>query len=237
LKLAIAHVVFGLIAAKVPMKLGFSLIVISGFCQAFLLALGATASPASRSTKIAWLVSGVVYLEILFVVALKGPSPLAGLGAITIALTVAAVLTLRANGVRFIRRLGTDLPRWPATESMKFSIRGVMLLIAAVAGLCALARTLKPIPFPDKTLPFNVFFSLSCVTLGLAAVWAVLRPPNPLARAMIVSIASPFLGVLLAIAAGDIGPDWVLIIVTITVYSLSMLTSLLLVRSCGYRLV
>jgi hypothetical protein len=74
------------------------------------------------------------------------------------------------------------------------------------------------------------------VTLGLAAVWAVLRPPKPLARAMIVSIASPFLGVLLAIAAGDFVPDWVLIILTITVYSVSLLASLLLVRSCGYRL-
>ena len=218
------------------MRLGFLLIVISGLCQAFLLAFWATASPARRWTKIVGLVSGVVYLETLFVFALKDHNPLAGLGAITTALTVASGLTLRAKGVRFIRTLGSDLLIPPATESMKFSIRGVMLLIAAVAGLCAVARALTPIPFPQKTLPFNVFFSLSCVSLGLAAVWAVLRPPKPLARAMTVSIASPFLGVLVVIAAGDIGREWVLIIATITVYSLSMLASLLVVRSSGWRL-
>ncbi len=235
LKLAVAHVVFGLVAANVarlgyavPKQLGFSLVVVSGLCQAFLLALWTTASPAWRWTKIVGLVSAVVYVETLFVFALKNHNPLAGLGAITTALTAAAGLTFHANGLRFIRRLGSDLPIPPATESMKFSIGGVMLLIAAVAGLCAVARALNPIPFPQKNLPFNVFFSLSCVTLGLAAVWAVLRPSKPLARAMIVSIASPFVGILLVIAAGDIGSEWVLIIVTITVYSLSMLASLLI---------
>ncbi len=242
--LAIAHVVFGLVAADiarlrypVPMELGFSLVIISGLSQAFLLAFWVTASPAWRWTKIAGLVIAVAYVEIFFVFALRGPGPVSGIGAITTVLTVAAVLTLRARGVSFVRRLSTDPPIRSAAESLKFSIRGVMLLIAAVAGLCALARALKPIPFPAKNIPFDVFFSLSCVTLGLAAVWAVLRPAKPFGRAMIVWIASPFLGVLLAIAAGGPGPDWVLIILTITGYSVSILASLLVVRTCGYRLV
>jgi hypothetical protein len=71
----------------------------------------------------------------------------------------------------------------------------------------------------------------------LAAVWAVMGPAKPLARAMIVLIASPFLGAVLAIAACDSRPDWVLIILTITVYSVSMPALLRAVRSCGYRLV
>ena len=134
-----------------------------------------------------------------------------------------------------------EVPKMPAHGRllilMKFSIRGVMLLIAAVAGLCAVARALKPVPFPAKNFPFNIFFSFSCVTLALAAVWAVLRPAKPFGRAMIVWIAAPFLGVPLAIAAGDFRPDWVLIILTITGYPVSMLASLLVVRTCGYRLV
>jgi hypothetical protein len=238
LTLAIVHFVFGLVAGMIariglptPLPLDILLIIVSGLCQAFLLSLWAVTATASRWKRIAGLVTGAVYLEILL--GFTVGRDFAGIATITIAATAASLLVVRVKGWRFIRQVAPQ----SVIEPMRFSIRSLMLLIAAAALLITVARALDEIPMPRKTLPLNIFFSLCIATVGLFAVWAVLAATQPWRRGSIVLILSPVLGVLFAIAASATYGGWVLIILTMTLYSVTMLGSFLIVRFCGYRFV
>jgi hypothetical protein len=242
LGLAIVHCVFGLFAGfvarltlPVPMRLNLLPIIVSGICQAFLLALWGVTSAAAQWKRIAGLLAGTVYVETLLVAAVE--SDIAGVATITIVGTAASLLVVRTKGLRCVRHVQTDASARPMTEPMRFSIRSLMLLIAAAALLITVARTVREFPMPAKILPANIFFSFSIVTVGLLALWAVLGAARPVPRAWIVLILSPVLGVLFAIAADADRDGWVLIVLTLILYSATMVASLLIVRSCGYRFV
>jgi hypothetical protein len=203
--------------------------IVSGLCQAFLLSLWGVTSTASQWKRVAGVVAGTVYLETLLCIAVE--RDFAGIATFTIVATAASLLVVRAKGVRCIRQGSAK----SVTEPMRFSIGNLMLLIAAAAILITVARTLNEIPLPNKTIPLNIFFSLCIASVGLLAVWAVLGTAQPLWRGSIVFILSPILGVLFAVAATANHGGWVLIILTMILYSASMLASLFVVRSCGYR--
>jgi hypothetical protein len=234
LSLATVHFVFGFVAA-IPARLRlFGLLnllpmIVSGLCQAFLLALWGVTSTASQWKRIAGVVTGTIYLESLLGIAVE--RDFVGIATFTIVATAASLLVLRARGVRCIRQVSAQY----VTGPMRFSIGSLMLLIAAVALLITVARTLDEIPMPAKILPLNIFFSFCIVTVGLVAIWAVLGTAQPLRHSSILFILSPTLGVLFAIAATANHGGWVLIIGTMIFFSVTMFASLSVVRSCGYR--
>jgi hypothetical protein len=234
LSLVIVHLVFGLVAAIIakrglafPGRMNLLFMIVAGLCQAFFLSLWAVTSSAPHWKKIMAVVTGAIYLEILLGSAVA--RDFGGIATVTLTATAAFLLVLRAKGVSCVRQVREK----SVTEPIRFSIRSLMLLIAVAALLIAAARTLQGMT--EKTLPLNIYFSLCIVTVGLVATWAVLGASEPFRRSAIVLILSPVLGVLFAIAASADQGAWVLIILTTVLYSVTMLASLLVVRSCGYR--
>jgi hypothetical protein len=182
--------------------------------------------------RMAGLVAGAAYLEALF----HGDSMREFLGMSTIALvaTTAALLVVRAMGVRLTRRDDPGPPAPAEVEGLRFSIRGLMLFTAAVAVLAAGARALRG-AYPHRPLGMAVL-ALCSATVGLAALWATLGNARPIRRAPVAFVLSPALGALFAFAVDAHPAGWVYVILTMLLYPALLLGSLLLVRSCGYRL-
>jgi hypothetical protein len=192
-----------------------------------------TASPWKR---IAGLLAGSIYLETLWLLALEGELP--GTSTITIGVTTACLLVVQANWGKFTRQVQDGSPALPETQRLRFSIRGLMLLTAAAALLSAVARTMHGRDFaPNRLTLVNVFLALCFVTIGFVALWAVLGKAQPLVRGAVVFVLSPILGVFVAVAANVHGAGWVYIILSMLLYSATLLASLLVLRSCGYRFV
>ncbi len=202
-------------------------------CQALLLSLWGAASHATLWIRLAALVAGAVYLEALF------PSDLRreflGTSAITIVVTTATLLVMRWVGVSLTRQDDSDQSARQDPEGLRFSIRGMMIFTAAVALLCAGARALQE----SATRPFLLIlvWALCFVAVGLVSLWAVLGDSQPLRRGPVVFFLSPALGAFFAFAANAHKAGWIYIVLTMLLYPLALLASLLVVRSRGYRLI
>ena len=109
-----------------------------------------------------------------------------------------------------------------------------MLVTAAVAFLVAGARALQ------ATLPgfrlLNPVLGLCFAAAGLVALWAALGNARPLWRCPTVFVFAALLGACFAIAAGAHTAGWVYIMLIMLFYSAALLGSLLVIRSCGFRL-
>jgi hypothetical protein len=240
--LAGAHVVIGLLAGifalvklPLPMRLDTILIVpliASSLSQAFLLALWGVASTIPLWKKIVGLVIGMVYLETMLVMAVD--DSLLDVATVTVTVAIAFLVVLRMTGVKLIRQLPIDSFVLADAEPLRFSIRGLMLMIAAVALLSAVAKALQAIPFPEKHLLGNIMFSLSFVAVAFVALWAVLVKAQPFGRGFLAVVLSPILGLFFAIASNADPAGWVFIILTLIICSATMLVSFLVLRSCGY---
>ncbi len=244
--LAAAHFVIGLVAGFLapiqlhsPLGLGRILIVLllaSVLCQAFILGLWGVTSIASPWKRITGLVVGSVYLEVLFYLGSDGALP--GVSTVTVIASTGSLLLLREEGLRVTRLSHTCSPAQPETERLRFSIRGLMLLTAAVALLSTVARFFQGLQFTENRLhALSVFLSLCFVTIGFVALWAILGKGHPLQRGAVLFVLSPILGVFFAIAANAHQAGWFYIILSMLLYSAALLASLLVVRSCGYRFV
>ena len=232
--LAEIHFVIGLIARYLASMGSRALavpLIASVLCQAFILALWGVTSTASPWKRIAGLLAGSVYLETLCRLASKWQLP--GIPGVTIA--AASLLVVPEKGGRITLQVHNG-PH--GTERLRFSIRGLMLLTVAVALLSAVTRTLQGLEFPENGLsPIDVFLSLCFVAIGFAALWAVLGKAQPSARVAVVFVLSPILGIFFSIASNAHSTESAFVIVSMLLYSVALLLSLFVVRSCGYRFV
>jgi hypothetical protein len=80
-------------------------------------------------------------------------------------------------------------------------------------------------------------WAMCFVAVGLAALWAALGKVRRLGRGTVVLALSPLLGAFFAFGAGAHPHGWAYIILTMLLYAALLLGSMLVVRSCGYRLV
>jgi hypothetical protein len=250
-KLAAANLVIGVAAAalsslQLPGPLGLASLIppfglrdlpivpllASALCQAVLLVLWATSSGASPWGRLAGLVAGAAYLEGL--IAVRVGREFMGLSAFTIAATTAALLVARALGVRLAHRDGPGLGDRAAGGGLRFSIRSLMVLTAAVAVLTAGARALNDTPV--RFFLLTAVWAACFVAVGLVALRAALGDGRPDRRAVALVILSPALGAFFAVAAQAHHAGWVYIILVMLLHSAMLLGSLLVVRSCGYRL-
>jgi hypothetical protein len=154
---------------------------------------------------------------------------------ITVTVTTATLLVVRALGVRLTRLADPAQPARPEIEGFRFSIRGLMLVTAAVALLSAGARALQEGP-ASFVLLMGVW-AMCFVAVGLVALWAALGLGHPLGRGAVVFLLSPGLGAFFAFAAQAHRAGRVYIVLVMLLYATVLLGSLLVVRSCGYRFV
>jgi hypothetical protein len=205
----------------------------SALCQSFLLSLWVAASHTKPWKRLAGLGAGAGYLEALL--ATKLEDEFLGISTVTIAVTTASLLVVRWLGVRSKRQADPSQPTQPEIEGLKFSIRGLMIFTAAVALLCAVARALQA--SPNRPLLLVVVWAMCFVAVGLVALWAALGNIRPHRRSPVVLVLSPLLGGFFAFAADAHWAGWVYVVLIMVLYPMALLASLLIVRSCGYRLV
>jgi hypothetical protein len=230
------NVFFGLAAIFPPSHLDRILVVpflASVLCQAVLLSLWGATSGVSLWARMTGLVAGAVYLEALFHGDLR--QELFGISTISIAVTTAIGFCGRALGVRVVRQDDPGRPSQAESEGLRFSIRGLMIFTAAVALLSAGARTLQD--SPKHMILLTAIWAMCFVAVGLASLWATLGNVRPRGRVLVVLVLSPVLGAFFAFAADAQGAGWAYIILTMLLYAALLLGSLLVARSCGYRLV
>jgi hypothetical protein len=204
----------------------------SVLCQAFLLSLWGTASQARLWKRLAGLVAGAMYLEALLAAELR--MEFLGIIAITIAVTSASLLVVRWVGVGFRRLVEVDQPARFEPEGLKFSIRDIMTCVAAVALLCAGARAMQA--SPQRRFLLTLVWAICFVAVGLVSMWAAFGDARLKGRVPVVFVLSFLLAVFFAFAAVAHKAGWVYILLIMVLYPAALLGSLLVVRSCGYRL-
>ena len=242
LKLAVGNLILGVVAALLaPIRVstfGLDHILLvplfaSILCQAVLLSLWGATSRVPPWGRMAGLVAGAVYLEALwFSGGLRRGS--FGVSTITIAITTAVYLVGRALCMRLAQQDNHDRPARAQAEGLRFSIRDLMLFTASVALLSAGARVLQDTP--RRMILLMTVWAMCFVAVGLAALWAAPGKVRPLGRGTVVLVLSPLFGAFFAFGAGAPPQGWAYIILTMLLYAALLLGSLLVVRSCGYRL-
>ncbi len=238
--LAVAHLALGLITgvlARVELRTLFEFkyiltvpFVASAFCQSFLLSLWGSASQAMLWKRLAGLVTGVLYLEAL---AADLGREFPGIWTITTTVTVGSLLVLRRFGIIVKRPGDFGQPARPEPKGPRFSILGMMIVTVAVALLWAEARDLQA--FGVQRFLFKFVCAICFVAVGLVSLWAALWDARPLRRGTAVFILSAALSAYLAMPAHTSGRVYIHLIMVL--YPTALMASLLIVRSCGYRLV
>ncbi len=199
--------------------------------QASLLGIWGGSGTSRWWIRLAGVLVGVGYLGPQFGICIDDPGRETILIVAFATLMVSAVLLL-ARCFGFRTRLNSD-QNTPAKE-MQFSIRHLMILTLVVACLLALAKWQQRYLDLDDW-PMLAAIAAPFATVGLVAAWAVLGTERPL-------IGIP---VLLAVAVGagyglekslDPGPEFGIWMTATLTEALSLTVSLLVIRSCGYRL-
>jgi hypothetical protein len=240
--LVVAHVTLGVVTrflAPVELFTPFGLghipivpFIASALCQAFLLSFWVAASQPAPWMRLTGLVAGAVYLEALVPSDLR--REVMGISTIAIVVTTTTLLVVRWLGVRLTRQDDPGQSARQEPEGLRFSIRGLMIFTAVVALICAVARALEGSRSPGLVI---LVWALCFVAVGLVSLWAVLGDAHPLLRIPVVFVLSPVLGAFFAFAAGAHPAGWIYILLIMLLYPAALLASLLVIRSCGDRLV
>ncbi len=209
------------------------------YCQSCLLAFWAALSDAALWKRLVGLICGTMYLDVLFLPPLPTPEGVRFFFCEILAL-VFGILTVVVLFVRFrqleIRRV-TDQPTHEHRPSLQFSIPGLILLTLAVGLLIAAANVLRSLDLSRSEESYFVMLSVSFAVTGLASLWATLGLGWPVARNIAVLFMSPLLGLFVCYAGGASGRVYLVFIMMTLCPTLGLLGSLLVIRSCGYRLV
>lgn len=201
--------------------------------QSYLLGLWTAFSDAAIWSRLLMLGLGTVYLEGLIAL-------VAGLHGLQLAAATSSLATAGAHHAarqwgRELRRITEPTSR-TAPVSYQIKIQGLMILTFVLAMLFASARGLRKMGHSNLIL--TVVFSLCNVVLGLAAAWTCLGFAQPIKRLPVVFLLSPALGTFYWYSVRSPGLEvyWN-INVCLLIQSTVTFGSLLVVRSCGFRLV
>ena len=164
---------------------------------------------------------------------------------------MAGIVAIIAGMFLLIRLRGTTLRRLSPDElvgvssKVRYSVHNLLLIMSVCAVVLALAKHLEQDvsatgldgwQMAAEAALFLIIFPINTA----CAAWAALKPTGVLLRTAFVAIVALFLGAAMSLSAGQFGQAWWLwasgmlipLLSTAVVY-----LSLLVVRSCGYRLV
>ena len=160
------------------------------------------------------------------------------------------VVLLLAGVFLLFRRMGTELRRAGSEEAavgparLQYSILHVLLIISVVAVVLGLVQTVRrPQDAPVTTGQVVALLALVIVVVLVNLVctaWAALGTGPIRLRVSLVLIVAVLLGIAMPLATGIDELGWRLFVAQGLVTVLStviVLVSLLVVRSCGYRLI
>jgi hypothetical protein len=244
--LLVAHLVAGLLASRLgvlPLAVSWgpppAHLVVAVFhalicAQAGLLGVWAALSEVATWKRLAGFIIGVAYLDWLGNGHFGDFAP-----DFTIAIAVFTILIL-------VRQCRIQIHRFPLRSGptkngdLRFSIRSLMLFTGFIA-LCTMATMIM------RTSVIMLFAvdTLFSVIVMLTSVWAALSWGRPMPRSMAVLTLAAALGLLFALGIdGEVAQrvfqsrwmGYFLFISVALLEAVFLLSSLLIVRSCGYRL-
>lgn len=205
------------------------------FSQVSVLGLWSVFSPTAWWKRLSGLLIGTASLEATFDFGSRGEFVF--MPSAAMALTVVSLLVARWFGVRLIRQADGVHSRRPEPRGFRFSIRGLMALTAVVALLGGWVRAVQE-SRGQLSFVVTVMWASCIVPVGLLAIRAVLGIVHPIRRGILTVAVSPILGAFFAHAVVENEWDgWVYVITIMLFYPAVLLGSLLVVRSCGHRLV
>jgi hypothetical protein len=245
--LLIAHMIAGVgfcVSARVLLRLPFPLNEILSaptlslaFCQSCLLAFWVEMSHTALWRRLLGLGGGLSYFWLLTATWRQDFTLFFAL-AFTTGIVMVALFVVRFW--RIDLRRATDQSTHQNRQGLQFSIRGLMLLTIAVGLLITPAKGLRQmILYSDYgQTTFLLMLSASLAATGLASFWATLGLPRPVARSIALIVMSLCLGWFLCyVYSASTWSEYFLILSIMFLHSLALLGSLLVIRSCGYRLV
>jgi hypothetical protein len=243
LVLVLAHVAIGLSTGLLAAWIGFSpsgsnmVVAVSigiVFGQTSLLGIWAALGTSSWWKRLPGVVVGMVCLGLLLDLSVGTPYLNNQVIVLLATVLVAGVLLV----VRcFSFRICVTAVDRTAVPRFQFSIRHLLILTFVVACLVSLGKWLGPHLIP-ATEPFRLaMIGLLLATVGLMTVWSVLGRRHPLLPSMIATGVAAGLGFGLATWFHALAGMTVLWTTIPSVEALSLVASLLVLRSCGYRLV
>lgn len=204
--------------------------------QTLLLTFWTIFSSAAWWIRLTGLVVGSIYLE--FTIALGIQTPYYDLLPAMVAVGGTAVFGAIRWRCTSLRRFSQKTPQ-RGQEGVKFSIRGLMLFTFVVAVMIIGVREFREnVPGGVPEL-FEMFvWSLCILVTGVAATWVGLGLARPMLGNIGVSLLSAILGALFVYGIIQGGPfAYFYITLTMVLQAAVLIASLLVVRSCGYRLV
>jgi len=123
-------------------------------------------------------------------------------------------------------------------ERIQFTIRQLMLLTFAVAVLLSLGKWICSYFFIDEFFPAQLWavitISLCAASTGLVSIWAVMGRGNLLFRCIPAWVFAVALGYVQALVIGGEESHWITWTFANSAFTI---TSLCVVRQCGFRLV
>ena len=204
------------------------------FCQSSLLAFWAALSHAAIWKRVVGLIAGAFALETLLALGLQGDTylfmPTMATGLVTAALAIVRIwrAELLSSGGQ---------PSQSNRQGLQFSIRSLMLFTLVVAVLITAGKQMRQAGWSGPTLLFMSFWMLCFAVTNLAAVWAAMGLGSPWLKCGAVSLLSLAIALTFSWCAGVSGDDWFHVTAIMVLEIVLLLASLLVVRSCGYRLV
>ena len=234
--LAMAHILIGLTGASVanlsggPTLRGAAFIGLV-FSQTSLLGIWGSLGAGPWWRRMIGVVVGAAYLFLLLGVGVSDLSRWTFM-VVVLATTFVAIPLLMVRLLRVAIHL--DCFSVVSVARIQFSIRHLMILTFVVACLISIGKLVQPFPRGDIRFWLSwLAFTLSVV--GILPVWFVLATKQPMLYCVGLIAVGACAGYCLA-RIGPVGDEGVWMTATAT-ETLVVVVSLLVVRSCGYRLV
>jgi hypothetical protein len=209
--------------------------------QVLLLGTWLGLSATSWWRKIVGLAAGIGWLAALSLA--PGPPPNTSAALTLVAIHASAVFViavcfafLRWRWVKLEHRSGAET--LPAASDLQFSLRSLIGLTVTVALLLALGRIIQGLGEETPSLLIVAFvFALVALLASLLLVWSCLGPGRIVVRGPTMLGGMMALGLVIPYYLG--GPTWRFVIWPALLALIAAFTggTLVVVRSCGYRLV
>lgn len=229
--------IWSTVEGTVPFMLEFVLVIpVFGtvLAQSSLLGVWVAFSQATWWKRLAGMVIGAIVLEIMLL-----------FGAQDDGFTLIAAMATGGIAAVFclVRWRFADLRSFPNGEvlngqdGVQFSISGLMLFTLVVAAMIIGAREMRENAPVGPSFFVVSIWSLCFVLTGLAGAWAGLGLARPILRSLFVLLVAAALGGLFAYGINiDDRRIYSYIIPMMLIHAGVLIASLLVVRSCGYRL-
>lgn len=202
------------------------------FCQSGLLAFWAAMSHGAIWKRVLGVSTGVVALEFLLGWVLDQDEPTL-LPAMATGLVTAVLSALRL----WKFELSSTSRQSNRGNGLQFSIRGLMLLTLVVAVFMALGKHMRQSGVEGPTLLLRFTWALCFAVTSLAAIWATMTLHSPWFRCGGTLLLSLAIAATFCWCTDTDWKEWVYVTTIMVLETVLSLGSLLVVRSCRYRLV